>query len=113
MLERLRWQSELEQRLKQQRMALGERDAPQVAILVPQIDQARAQLGLVDDRLAKTRLVAPFDGVVVRGDLSQELGVAVRRGDVLFEVAPLDEYRVVLAVDEHDIDEIVVGRRLA
>jgi RND family efflux transporter MFP subunit len=105
-LERTRWGSQLQQLLKQYRQAMAERDAAQVAILSAQVDQARAQLGLVEDRLAKTRIAAPFDGVVVTGDLSQELGAPVERGEVLFEVAPLDEYRVVLEVDERDIEEV-------
>lgn len=109
-LERTRWGSQLEQLLKQYRQALAERDAAQVAILSAQIDQARAQLGLVEDRLAKTRISAPFDGVVVTGDLSQELGAPVGRGEVLFEVAPLDEYRVVLEVDERDIEQVKPGQ---
>jgi RND family efflux transporter MFP subunit len=109
-LERVRWSSQLQQLLNQYRQALAERDAAQVAILTAQVDQARAQLGLVEDQLAKTRIAAPFDGVVVTGDLSQELGAPVQRGEVLFEVAPLDEYRVVLQVDERDIEELESGQ---
>jgi hypothetical protein len=41
--------------------------------------------------------------VVVKGDLSQSLGAAVERGNVLFELAPLDSYRVIMKVDERDI----------
>jgi multidrug resistance efflux pump len=56
-------------------------------------------------------LLAPFAGMVVTGDLSQRLGSPVQRGEVLFEVAPLDEFRPVLQVDERDIDEIAIGQR--
>jgi hypothetical protein len=34
----------------------------------------------------------------------------VEQGKVLFEVAPLDAYRVVLNVDERDIGELVPGQ---
>ena len=44
------------------------------------------------------------------GDLSQSLGAPVKRGDVLFEIAPLDEYRVVLKVDERDIEGLEIGQ---
>ncbi|UUZ54436.1 HlyD family secretion protein [Massilia sp. H-1] len=54
---------------------------------------------------------APFDGVVVNGDLSQLLRFPVEQGKVLFEVAPLDVYRVVLNVDERDIDHVRSGQR--
>jgi RND family efflux transporter MFP subunit len=109
-LERTRWSSQLEQLRKRHRQALAKRDAAQVRVLTAQIDQSEAQLSLVTDQLAKTRIVAPFDGFVVTGDLSQQLGAPVQRGELLFEVAPLDAYRVVLDVDERDIDEVRVGQ---
>jgi biotin carboxyl carrier protein len=109
-LERLKWLSQFEQFRKEYSQALAKRDAAQVEILTAQLGQARAQLTLLEDQLGKTRLVAQIDGVVVTGDLSQKLGSPVQRGEVLFEVAPLDAYRVVLQVDERDIDEIQVGQ---
>ena len=54
---------------------------------------------------------APWDGLVVSGDLSQTLGAPLERGVTMFEVAPLDGYRVVLEVDEHDIAELAEGQR--
>jgi multidrug efflux pump subunit AcrA (membrane-fusion protein) len=80
------------------------------AILDAQLGQVEAQLALVDEQIARTRLVAPFDAVIVKGDLSQSLGAAVERGNVLFEVAPLDTYRVIMKVDERDINEVAVGQ---
>ena len=59
----------------------------------------------------RTRLIAPFDAVVVRGDLSQSLGSPVQRGDVLFEVAPLDGYRIILEIDERNISDTSIGQR--
>ncbi|GAB4278048.1 MAG: hypothetical protein Kow0092_33840 [Deferrisomatales bacterium] len=105
-LERLKWASQREQLAKKYREALAGRDRAQVRIVGAQIAQAEAQLALLDEQLARTRLRAPFDAVVVSGDLSQSLGAPVERGEVLFEVAPLDDYRVVLEVDERDIDQV-------
>ena len=34
----------------------------------------------------------------------------MERGDILFELAPLNSYRVILKVDERDIDEVIVGQ---
>jgi multidrug resistance efflux pump len=56
-------------------------------------------------------VTAPFDGVVVSGDLSQSLGAPVERGTVLYEVAPLSAFRVILKVDERDVGDISVGQR--
>jgi multidrug efflux pump subunit AcrA (membrane-fusion protein) len=61
---------------------------------------------MVDEDLARTRIEAPFAGAVVSGDLEQALGAPVARGDVLFELAPLDSYRVILEVDERDVAHV-------
>lgn len=82
-----------------------------MSVAAAQQDQAQAQLALVEERLARATLTAPFDGIVVVGDLSQLLGSPVELGKVLFEVAPLDAYRVVLNVDERDIAELGLGQR--
>lgn len=110
-LERMKWASQLEQTLTQYRQALAEREAAKSVILGAQIEQARAQLALLEDELGRTELRAPVSGVVVSGDLSQRLGAPVERGSVLFEVAPLDAWRVILQVDEHDVDEVRPGQR--
>ncbi len=44
------------------------------------------------------------------GDLSQMIGASVQRGQVLFEVAPLDSYRVILNVDEREIGRVETGQ---
>jgi len=62
-------------------------------------------------KLAKTVVRTPFDGLVVSGDLSQSLGVAKEKGDELFQIAPLNAYRVVMQVSEQDISHIMVGQR--
>ena len=73
-------------------------------------DQATAELALADEKLARTRLLAPFDGIVARGDLSRSLGSPVERGEVLFEIAALDRYRIVLEVADDDIANLAVGQ---
>jgi len=110
-LERLKWLSQAEQLGRQRDQAMAKRDAAAVQIFGAQVDQARAQVALLDDQLSRTRLLAPFDGTVVIGDLSQSIGAPVERGQVLFEVAPLADYRVVLQVDERDVTDIVLGQR--
>jgi RND family efflux transporter MFP subunit len=109
-LERVRLKSQEEQYARQRDQALAARNAAQVQIASAQIAQAQAQIALLDEQIGRARVTAEFDGVVVTGDLSQSLGSPVNRGDVLFEVAPLDAYRVVLQVDERDIADVRVGQ---
>jgi multidrug resistance efflux pump len=110
-LERVRWASEREQVDRKYRDALAKRDRSAAAVLMAQLAQADAQLALTEEKLGRTRLVAPFDAVVVSGDLSQLLGAPVEQGKVLFELAPLDAYRVILQVDERDIGYLELGQR--
>ncbi|MRR50341.1 MAG: HlyD family efflux transporter periplasmic adaptor subunit [Rhodocyclaceae bacterium] len=102
-LEYYRSDSQRSQYGKQYQEALAMHDRPQAAITLAQIAQAEAEMNLAAEQLSRTQLTAPFDGIVVSGDMHQSLGSAVRRGQVLFEVAPLNAYRVVLDVDEADI----------
>jgi hypothetical protein len=109
-LEHRKWSTKYEQLTKQNRRALADRDAAQVRILTAESEQARTQLDLLDDQLSRTRIVAAFDGIIVSGDLSQSLGAPVEKGQVLFETAPLEAYRVVLRVDERDIADVRAGQ---
>ncbi len=89
--------------------ARGERSQAQV--LNAQVRQSDAHLALLDEQLARTSVRAPFAGLVVNGDLSQSLGAPLQRGAVMFEIAPLDAYRVVLGVDEHDVAAVGAGQK--
>ena len=109
-LERTRLDSEREQLLGKHRQALAALDRASMAVVAAEISQTDAQLSLIEDRLKRATLVAPFDGVVVSGDLSQLLGTPVEQGKVLFQVAPLSAYRVILEVDERDIAQVRVGQ---
>lgn len=109
-LERLKSLSKLEEYKKEYHKAMAEREAAKVEILTAQMHQVQAEVALLDDQLAHTKVLAPFDGIVVTGDLSQQLGAPIEKGKVLFEVAPLDSYRLVIEVDERDIADVVVGQ---
>lgn len=108
-LEELRFRSEIDRLIAQSRDALARADRTQIALVEAQIEQARAQLRLVSARLERTRVVAPIDGIVVSGDLSQRLGAPVQQGEVLFEIAPLDEWRIDVHVDERDLRYVADG----
>ncbi len=67
-------------------------------------------VSLVRQQLSRASLTAPFDGIVTEGDLSQSLGAPVRKGHVLMTVAPRDRYRLIVEVDERDIDLVRQGQ---
>lgn len=110
-LARLKWVTERAQNLHRVDQALSARELSEVNIIRTEISKADAQIALIDEQIARARIVTPFRGIVVAGDLSQQIGAAVRRGDVLFEIAPLNAYRVVLDVAEGQIADVQVGQR--
>jgi RND family efflux transporter MFP subunit len=109
-LERLKSLSKFEEYQKEYHKAMAEREAAKVEILTAQMHQVQAEIALLDDQLAHTKLLAPFEGIVVTGDLSQQLGAPIEKGKILYEIAPLDSYRLVIEVDERDIADVLVGQ---
>ena len=109
-LEARQFQAERDELGNQHRRAVANLDRAEAKVLAAQIGRAEAQLALIESQLARTRISAPFDGIVVTGDLSRSLGAPVERGQVLFELAPLDSYRVALEIAEEDIADIVPGQ---
>jgi RND family efflux transporter MFP subunit len=110
-LERLRWVTERQQRRHEFERALGARNRADINIVKTQIEQAEAQIQLIDEQLSRAKLYAPFDGLVVSGDLSQSIGASKQRGAVLFEIAPLNSYRVILQIDESQVSDVSRGQR--
>lgn len=105
-LEQLKWLGQHQQVKSEYREALAEHNKSQVSIFTARLKQADAQLELVAEQLRRTELRAPFDGIVLSGDWSQMLGSPVKTGDMIFKIAPLTQYRVILNVDEQDISYI-------
>jgi len=109
-LEHVRLKSEHEKFTKQLQAAVATSEKSQVKILRAQVSQAKARLDQIEEQLGRLEIKAPFRGVIVQGDLSQSIGAPVQRGDVLFEIAPLDNYRVIQEVDERDIAHLSIGQ---
>lgn len=109
-LEQKRWIATRRQHLREFDKAMAEGDRAKLNIIRTQIAQAEAQIELYGGQSARSIVVAPFDGIVATGDLSQSIGGPVSRGEVLYEVAPLDHYRVILEVDEGDVRDVSVGQ---
>ena len=108
-LQRLRWVATRGQHRLELDKALAAGQRAEVAIDNAQVEEASAEIALLDEQIARTRITAPFDGVVTSGDLSQSVGTPVQRAQVLFELAPLDSYRVVVRVPDTEIARMRAG----
>jgi multidrug efflux pump subunit AcrA (membrane-fusion protein) len=109
LLEKTRWESELDVALRKEREAMARSNRVDQRLAAAQANQARAQLDLASAKLERVAITAPFDGIVVKGDLSQQLGSPVEQGKVLFEIAPMNAWRVILKVDEREIGRVRAG----
>ena len=74
-------------------------------------EQAKARLELVRYRLNQAAIKAPFNGMVVEGDLRERLSSPVKQGDALMRVARTDLLYVEAEVSERDIHEILGRER--
>ncbi len=90
---------------------MASHERAKVPILQAQREQAQAELELVEKQFKRSQIVAPLSGIVVSGDLSQNLGAPLKRGEILFKIAPLNSYRVMLQVDELDIASLQPGQQ--
>jgi multidrug resistance efflux pump len=109
-LEQEKVRSERDQAAGKLRQAMSERDAPAVALASAEVQQAEAQLALVQAKLARAALVAPMDGLVVTGDWVQQIGGPVETGKEMFEIAATEAYRAVLHVADRDIARVHPGQ---
>jgi hypothetical protein len=75
--------------------------------------QAQARLDLCHYRMARAVIRAPYDGVLVEGDLRERIGAPVRTGEVMMKVTQLDGIYVEMRVHERDIDQIMDSRTAA
>ncbi|MBW8846212.1 MAG: HlyD family efflux transporter periplasmic adaptor subunit [Burkholderiales bacterium] len=109
-LEQAKLRGERDQAAGKLRQAMADREAASVALASAELQGAEGQLALVEAKLARTRLVAPIDGLIVTGDWVQQLGSPVELGKEMFEIASAG-YRVVLHVPERDIARVHTGQR--
>jgi biotin carboxyl carrier protein len=110
-VERAKRQSELAQHENVYRAALARADRSQFVINQAKAAEAEAQLTLLDNQIQRARIRAPFDGIVIKGDLVQSLGSPLQRGEVLLTLAPDERFRLIIEVDERDIALIQAGLR--
>lgn len=110
MLESFRLQARAAELERELDLAIGAGRRADARILAARRDDVAAQVELIEERLRRTRMVAPFDALVVSGDLSRAIGRSVREGESLLTVSPRDAYRIRLSVDQRVIEDVRLGQ---
>ena len=111
LIEQQKWKNELEKLETGYIQALSNKDRIELGVMQSRKRQAQAELDLVSRKISRVELRSPFDGVIVSGDLSQSLGAPVEMGHLLFEIASLDDFRLMLEIEEDDVFAIETGQK--
>ncbi len=93
----------------EERRAFAERRFNEAAIARARGDELTAQAELGAEQLSRATLRAPFDGWLLRGDLREQVGARLARGQELFEVAPGLELEFELELPEAQFDAALAG----
>ncbi len=109
-LERLRLMALRAQAELELDRAISARERAETALVEARLRQIDAELALADQQIARSSFHAPFDALVLSGDLSRSIGRAVSRGETLMVLSPLREYRVFLSTAEADIARLEPGQ---
>lgn len=80
-----------------------------VEIALARFEQSRARLERITLYLQQSRIVAPFDAVVVEGERKDLAGMPVRQGDAMFRLARIEGLYASIRVPERDIKYVSPG----
>jgi hypothetical protein len=80
--------------------AIANRDSGERRVHEARRESALAQLAIVDASIGQAQIRAPQDGLVLEGDLREQLGARLEMGERLFELARYDAAAVVLRIPE-------------
>ncbi|GLS91106.1 hypothetical protein GCM10007916_21750 [Psychromonas marina] len=105
-LQRMSWISQQATSMRQYEDALAKQELTKVQISSAQRKRAQAEIELLDYQISQATMVAPFNALIVSGDLNQRIGSQLRQGDVLFELSPSQRFRLAMYVDEFRINDI-------
>ncbi len=103
-------QAELQRHASEADKAEADRQLAELRVARAQQAESQARVDLVRYRLSRAEMRAPFDGVVIEGDLREKIGAPVKTGDILLKVSQLKGLYVEMRVLERDIDLIQNSR---
>ena len=102
--------AELQRYASEAEQAEANRQLADMRVALAMKAQAQARLDLCRYRLARAVVRAPYDGVLIEGDLRERIGAPVRTGEVMMKVTQLAGLYVEMQVPERDIDQVLASR---
>lgn len=81
----------------------------EMRIALSLVEQSKARLEMLRYRLNQAAIKAPFDGVLVEGDLRERVGAPIKQGDALFKLSKLDSLFLEVEINQRDVHEFKEG----
>jgi biotin carboxyl carrier protein len=114
----IRWElagltAELDAAAKKRDSALASQNAGAAQLAKLDMERLELKIRLLEHRAEHLEIKSPIAGIVTTGDLEKAEGAPLEAGAMLFEVAPLDQMIVEIAVPEDEIAHVAVGQSVA
>lgn len=84
-------------------------DLAEMLIAQARFDQAVARLDINAFKISQASLAAPYDAVVIEGDLREKIGSPVKQGEILFKVGRIKGLFAEAKVSEAEIRNVKAG----
>ena len=106
-------QSKYETAVSEMNHALAANDGSEAGIERVQTDYWTAEVARARERLQRTLLRSPIDGLVATPHVEDSVGRDLKPGDTLLEIVDTSRASVDVAVDEHDVSLLRPGEKAA
>lgn len=98
---------------KKRDSALAAHNYAEAQIAKLEMERLQLEIRLLDDRAEHLLIKSPIDGIVASGDLERAEGAPLTIGQSLFEIAPLSEMIVEVAIPHEDIAYVNEDQRVS
>ena len=95
--------------IKERDKDMGDRKKAEAMIAQARAEAAQAEVDLYAYQISQSTIRAPYDGVLLKGDLTTRIGQKLQLGEELHEIAPNDRLRIEAKVAERDIQNVKLG----
>lgn len=106
-------EAELKGTSKRRSAATAQGSIAEAQIAAAEAKKLKADIELVNSKLQNLDISSPISGIVVAGDLDKAEGAPVEMGQTLFEIGPLDNMLVEIAVPEDEISYVSPGMSIS
>lgn len=106
LLEQLSAISEIQRYSSEAEKAEAEKKLADMRAVLALKRQSEAKLDMINFRIDRAAIKAPYDSIIVVGDLRDRIGAPVEHGEILMRLTRLEDLYVEIKVGERDIHEI-------